>query len=321
MSQEPPPIRSRVEARAHIPVLLDGVRSVLAPRPGEVYLDCTAGLGGHAAALAPLLAPGGRVILNDADPANLAAATGHVRQVAPDTSVTGLQGNFALLPHHLESAGLLADLVLADLGFASNQMDDPRRGLSFSHDGPLDMRLDPTLPATAADLVASLPEAELARIIADYGEDRHARRIARRLVEARTHEPISTTGRLARIVRAAAGPSGGIDPATRTFQALRIAVNDELGSLEAILAAITRDAKAIAQGKRGRWLAPHARVAVITFHSLEDRSVKHAFAGCELAGAVDLTNGPRPASESEQRANPRSRSAKLRAIRLPATKT
>jgi 16S rRNA (cytosine1402-N4)-methyltransferase len=212
-------------------------------------------------------------------------------------------------------------------------MADAARGLSFQREGPLDMRFDPSSPVTAAELVESLPEAELARILREYGEEPGARRIARKLVEARSAGPISTTGQLAQLVRSVAGrrpERGGIDPATRTFQALRIAVNDELGSLTALLEAVRVGARrsrlaetdSPPNATRGAdkprsWLRPGARVAIISFHSLEDRPVKRAFAEVVSEGlAVRLTGKPRAAGEEEVWRNPRARSAKLRAIRI-----
>src|SRR5262245_57553081 len=298
--------------------MLRDVVELFSPRPGDVYADCTAGLGGHAAEVAQRLSPGGTVVLNDVDEGNLRDAANRVREAAPDVRIVPIRGNFALLPRRMEEQGLRANLVLADLGFSSNQVDDPSRGLSFGKDGPLDMRLDRSLPATAAELIASLPEAELERIIADFGEERQARRVARKLVQARAAGPISTTAQLAALVRAAVGPAGaGIDPATRTFQALRIAVNDELGSLEALLAAVRRDAEAVAAGGSGAWLAGGARVGVISFHSLEDRPVKQVFRDVVRLGGRDVSNGPALAGGSEVAANPRARSAKLRVVSMP----
>lgn len=312
-------------ATGHVPVLLREVLAVLAPAPGEVFVDCTAGLGGHAAAVAPHLAPGGTVILNDLDPANLARAQAAVADalahVPSPPRVVALRGNFADLPHRLADLRLQADMLLADLGFASCHVDDPARGFSFQHDGPLDMRLDPDAPLTAAHLVASLTEAELAQLIRDFGDEPAARRIARKLVAARESTPISTTGRLAEAVRSAVGGRrGGIDPATRTFQALRIAVNDELGSLAALLHALRRSAPPSGAPARDRqWLRPGARVAFICFHSLEDRAVKHTFRELEqAAGAAALTPGPLTPSTDEIARNPRARSARLRAVRLAA---
>lgn len=302
----------------HIPVLLNEVLALLAPAPGEVYADGTAGLGGHAAAVARAMGPGA-VVLADLDPGNLAHAAAHVQQQAPAVRVVQAPGNFAAMPYALAQHGLRANMVLADLGFASPQVDDPARGLSFLREGPLDMRLDPRGPLTAAQIVASWPEADLERIIRDFGEDRLARLIARRINQARGRGPITTTTQLADICRAAYASAGNrertIDPATRTFQALRIAVNDELGNLSALLDAVVDAAHGRATAPP--WLAPGCRVAIISFHSLEDRLVKQAMGGLVAAGrADDLTPEIVRASEAEQSSNPRSRSAKLRAVRL-----
>lgn len=326
--------------RGHVPVLLDEVLALLAPEPGGVYVDATAGLGGHAAAIAPKLSPGGTVVLNDLDPGNLDAARARVEGALPPESgvrVVTIHGGFAELPRRLPELGLSADMVLADLGFSSNQVDDPARGLSFRSDGPLDMRLNPDAPLTAADLVNELPEAELADILWRYGEERASRRVAAKIVAARAQRPISTTGQLAEIVRAGVGfarrpakgacrsgrgPSRGIDPATRSFQALRIAVNDELGSLGVFLTGVQRSAER-AQARGGHetaqqdWLRPGARVAVIAFHSLEDRPVKQAFVAMGQSGVVErLTRKAVQAGEAEIGINPRARSARLRAVRL-----
>lgn len=297
----------------HTPVLAEEVLDALAPAPGQTLADCTAGLGGHASRLGGRLLPGGRVVLNDLDQGNLERAGELVRNEAPGADVVLIHGNFAELPRRMEKAGIQAHMVLADLGFSSNQMDDPVRGFAFSRDGPLDMRLDPTGPTTAAELAATLPEAELVRILRDYGEERAARAIARKLVAARREGTIATTGQLAAIVRSVVKPGGGIDPATRTFQAFRIAVNDELGALEGLLASVERGARRQGEG----WLAAGARIAIVSFHSLEDRLVKRSFVGLIGAGLAEpLGEQPTTTSQAEAGANPRSRSAKLRAIRL-----
>ncbi len=304
----------------HVPVLPAEVLEVLGPRAGETYADATAGLGGHAADVAARIGPEGRVVLNDLDPANLERAVARVAGVMGDAGrVIRVEGNFADLPRALAGRGIRADLVLADLGFASSQMDDPERGLSFRADGPLDMRLGPGLPMTAADLVRTLPEADLARLIREFGEEKHARTVARKVVAARQDSPIETTRQLAEIVRSAIPPTRGsgprIHPATRTFQALRIAVNDELGSLDRFLAGVRRGAASAPSGDG--WLAPGARVAVIAFHSLEDRAVKRCFASLVSDGLAEhVTRGVVQAGEDEVADNPRSRSAKLRAVRL-----
>lgn len=312
----------------HLPVLVDEVVATLDPRRGEVALDCTAGLGGHAAALGLRVGREGTVVLCDLDPANLAAAGARVEGLAEPPRVLGWYTNFADAPRRviaMGEGGFRADVVLADLGFASNQMDAAERGFSFMREGPLDMRLDPASPVSAAQLVNTLPARELEEIIRDYGEERHARAVAQKLVEARRAEPITTTARLAAIVRSVVGPRGGgasIDSATRTFQALRIAVNDELGNLHALLEAVERAAKALAAGGEGgagqrTWLAPGARVGIIAFHSLEDRLVKRAFAKLVDQGlASALTRKPIEAGDEETARNPRARSAKFRAVRL-----
>lgn len=306
---------------AHIPVLHHAVLDLLAPRPGETLIDCTAGLGGHAASIAERLGSDGRVVLFDLDPGNLARAEDRVRRaLRPDESksarVDAVRANFAQAASWAAQHGVRADMVLADLGFASPQVDDPERGLSFKRPGPLDMRLDPEGPVTAGELVNTLDERELADLIFRYGEERHARRVAAKLVAERRESPISSTDRLASIVRSVVPRApGSIDGATRTFQALRIATNDEIGSLEALLGSIERWSGRTDEG--GCWLNPGARVAVISFHSLEDRPVKQAFAGIVAEGrARAVTRKPVVPEDDEQRRNPRSRSAKLRVIRL-----
>lgn len=308
-----------MSALHHIPVLLREVVALLAPKSGETYLDCTAGLGGHAAGIAPALTASGTVILNDADPGNLAHAKARIEALPNAPKVHAIHGNFAEIPWKLrdqpsdETGSVGVDMLLADLGFASSQMDDAARGFSFMRDGPLDMRLDPTLPTSAADLVNTLPEAELLRILRDFGEEKAARTIARKLVQTRRETPITTTSQLAETVRSVLKPTGnGIHPATRTFQALRIAVNDELGSLDALLGAVRR----AASGKSSL-LKPGARVGIIAFHSLEDRPVKHCFADLIRDGfAEDVSGGAVKPADDEVDGNPRSRSATLRVIRI-----
>lgn len=301
----------------HIPVLQRETIDALSPLPGETYADATAGLGGHAALIAEALGPTGHVILNDADPANLSLA--QARLAATGCRVTPIHGNFADLPRKLLDQRMAIDMLLADLGFSSNQMESPDRGFSFMRDGPLDMRLDPTLPITAAELVNSLPERDLAQLIFEFGEDPASRRIARKLVQARAAEPITTTVQLASLIRSAVGPAachGPTDPSTRTFQALRISVNDEMGSLDALLQSISRAAESLVQG-RASWLRAGSRIATLTFHSLEDRRVKRVFTDLVKQGfATEIIRGVTPPSEDEVRANPRSRSAKLRAIQI-----
>lgn len=320
----------------HIPVLLAEVLGALAPGQGETVLDCTAGLGGHAAAMSERVGPSGTVVLCDLDSSNLARAEARLASLASTgrgaRRVIALHANYAEAPRRLAELGLRADVALADLGFSSNQIEDRARGFSFMGDGPLDMRLDPTRGSTAADLVNSLSREELAEILWDLGEERASRRIAQEIVAARESEPITTTGRLAEIIRAAAGPptrtktGQRIDPATRTFQALRIAVNDELGSVRSLVESVSRAAATLAlprESRAGSWLGVGSRVAIISFHSLEDRIVKQGFAElCQRGLATPAAGGSRrrpdpvEASDEEVGMNPRSRSAKLRAIRL-----
>lgn len=295
---------------SHIPVMLDEVLDLTEPQPGDVALDCTVGRGGHSAAMIERITPGGRLIALDADPANAEFARRRLAPIAESAGVelTVAHANFADAPAALRRGGVeRVDLLLADLGFASNQMDDPQRGLSFQQDGPLDMRLDPTLTTTAADLLAKLSEKDLADLIYRYGEERLSRPISRKIVARRGSAPMTNTRELADMCCAAYGPRARrqrTHPATRTFQALRIAVNDELGRLEALLESIPSIA------------SPGARMAIISFHSLEDRAVKQAFRQYAADGLADrVTRKPARPGDHECRANPRSRSAKLRVIR------
>jgi 16S rRNA (cytosine1402-N4)-methyltransferase len=288
----------------HRPVLLDEVVSWLSPREGSVIVDGTAGAGGHASALARLVGTSGRVIGLDRDPEMLAMA-----EVATEgLPVTLLKASYSDLGRVLDRLEIEeVDGILLDLGLSSDQLHWASRGFSFATDGPLDMRFDPDSHVTAADLVNTLSAEDLADLIFRHGEERHSRRIARRIVEERRVVPIETTARLAEIVRKSVpGKWGAIDPATRTFQALRIEVNEEFDHLEAILA----DGPDL--------LKTGGRIAIISFHSLEDRRVKHAFRGDERLSV--LTKKPAVASDVELAANPRARSAKLRvAERCPTT--
>ncbi len=276
----------------------DEVLRLLEPRPGQTIVDCTVGAGGHARLLAERIMPGGRLIGLDQDPAMLELA----RLRVPGLPVTLLHRNFEDLPSVLQELQIgPVDAVLADLGFCSDQLADPGRGLSFQQDGPLDMRLDPTRGEPASSLVRRLHERDLADLFHEYGEERHSRRIARKIVAARQEAAITTTGQLADLVRSCVPRSRGhpIDPATRVFQALRIAVNDELGALERFLVVLPECVR------------PGGRAAVISFHSLEDRLVKRAFRRPEIW--QELTRKPLTASADEAEWNPRARSAKLRA--------
>jgi len=301
----------------HLPVLLDTVLDLLSPRPGETAVDLTAGRGGHAEALARRVAPGGRILLCDLDAGNLAFASERVRAVA-GTELASTHGSFARADREATRLGWRADAVLADLGFASTQMDDPARGFSFQADGPLDMRLDPTRGESAADLVARIREPELADAIFELGEDPFSRRIARTIVERRTRAPLRTTQELASAVVAAYGArarDSRMHPATRTFMALRILVNDELGALRTLLAALEQGGREAAACSG--WLRPGCRAGIISFHSLEDRLVKHAMADWERAGLGErVTRKPAEASDVELATNRRARSAKFRVFRF-----
>ena len=292
-------------APAHLPVMVEDVLELLRPRPGAVMVDGTVGAGGHSAVIAPRLLPDGRLIALDRDPEALALA--QRRLVEFESSVTFLHADYRTLPELLAQAGVpRVDGVLLDLGVSSMHLDQAARGFSFLHDAPLDMRMDPTQRLTAEELVNTLPADALAALLATLGEERFARRIAHRVIEARRATPIRTTSQLARLV-VQAYPSGArhgrIHVATRTFQALRMAVNDELGALDALLKRLPD------------CLTPGGRAVIISFHSGEDRLVKRAF--LELARAEQgtvLTKKPRTAPDEETARNPRARSAKLRAV-------
>lgn len=287
----------------HEPVLLSQTLQVLELQAGLVVVDGTVGAAGHAVEIAKAIGPSGHLVGLDRDEEILAVA-----QVAlAEARATGSAAQFSL--HHSPHARLRevlaevgqprCDRVLLDLGVSSLQLDRPERGFSFMADGPLDMRMDAAAPETAADWIASVGERQLADTIYQLGEERHSRRIARRIVEARRRTPIVRTGQLADLVVQALPPAarhGRIHPATRTFQAIRMAVNDELGELERGLQAALDS------------LVPGGRLAVISFHSLEDRVVKHFL---RQHGQV-VTKKPIVATPVETRRNPRSRSAKLR---------
>jgi 16S rRNA (cytosine1402-N4)-methyltransferase len=292
-----------MDAARHEPVLVDEVVALLSPGRGGLFIDCTIGLGGHSAAL--LSAGATELIGLDRDQDALAIARERLAPYADRVEL--VHADYRDLGQVLNSHDIgTVDGILADLGVSSLQLDVEGRGFTFRRDEPLDMRMDRSQGPTAADLIAAADETDLADVIFQFGEERHSRRIARAIVKARDNERISSTGVLAEIVRRAI-PSKGyqrIDPATRTFQALRIWVNRELEGLDAFL------------GEAARRLLAGARFAVITFHSLEDRIVKHTFralAAAEGAWRV-LTRKPVVPGDAELARNPRARSAKLRAI-------
>lgn len=306
----------------HRPVMAQEVLHWLAPRPGAVIVDGTLGGGGHAVQIARRISPGGRLVGIDRDPYALEHGARRVKDEGPaDVHMDFVQANYADLPGVLDSLGIhRVDGVLLDLGVSSPQLDDPERGFTYREDAPLDMRMNPQEGVSAADLVNQASEAELRRIIAEYGEERWAARIARFIVRRRQQKPLVTTGDLVEVIKAAvpaAARRQGPHPARRTFQALRIAVNDELGSLQrALEGAIER-------------LKPGGRLVVISFHSLEDRIVKTTFKqaerGCRCPPELPvcqcrrrptlrvLTRRPQRPTQEEIQENPRSRSAKLRA--------
>jgi 16S rRNA (cytosine1402-N4)-methyltransferase len=286
----------------HVPVMTAEVLEHLRPERGGVFVDCTVGLGGHSRAL--LEAGATRVIGLDRDLDALARAR---ETLAPWIDrVELVHADYRSLETVLDRRQLVhVDGALADLGVSSLQFDDPGRGFSFQRDEPLDMRMDRSVDDTAADLVARSTERELADAIFQYGEERFSRRIARAIVDARRDAPVRTTGRLASIVRGAIPRRGPlrIDPAPRTFQALRIWVNRELEGLDTFLEAAVRRLRA------------GARLVVIAFHSLEDRIVKHTLRALEQRGGAIkvLTKRPIIPGDVEIQRNPRARSAKLRA--------
>lgn len=308
-------------ATGHDPVLLTETLDALDLAPGKTIVDCTLGRGGHARAIAERLGRDGLLIGLDVDPRNLEFA--QARLADAPCRVRLFHANFAELPDVLDIVGgalesakrggragqrLSVDGILADLGISTNQLFDGHYGLSFAQPMPLDMRVDPRIDRTAAHLIAQMSEEPLANLLFQLADERFSRRIARKIVEQRKLSPILTTDRLADVVRSAIPSNRGgapqkIDPATRTFLALRMAVNQELENLEALL----RDAPLA--------LAPGGRFAVISFHSTEDRLVKQAFRSAEQTGQVEiLTPKPIAPTDSEIAANPRSRSAKLRVV-------
>ena len=291
----------------HYPVLLLEVLHWLRPGPGRIYVDCTVGYCGHAQEILESSAPSGIVIGIDRD--REAIEAGRRKLVRYGDRADLIQGSFVELKRHLGERGISrVDGILFDLGVSSPQLDQPARGFSFQCEGPLDMRMDQSTGTTAADIVNKAKESDLADMIFRFGEERYSRRIARAIVRARAGHPLATTHELVSVIESAVPVHyrrGRLHCATRTFQALRIAVNQELESLEPAL----RDA--------GDLLASGARICAISFHSLEDRIVKRTFRSLALqsgGGFEILTKRPQLPSNEEIDRNPRSRSAKLRVI-------
>jgi 16S rRNA (cytosine1402-N4)-methyltransferase len=321
--------RRHLSPAGHDPVLLRETLEWLDPRPGQSVVDCTLGRSGHASAIAPLLGPDGLLIGTDVDPRNLEFARDRLRE-AP-CRVRLFHANFAELPDVLAEAGIEhVDGVLADLGLSTNQLFDPHYGLSFAQPMPLDMRIDPRLTRTAADLVNMMRESELADVLYELAQERYSRRISKLIAASRRISPINTTDRLAELVRSAiprtktggarrGGAPEKIDPATRTFLALRMAVNREVENLAALLERAPRALRPPSGGTDSGATDPAkaesrgGRLAVISFQSTEDRMVKQAFRSAEQAGLLKvLTRKPLSPAADELAANPRSRSAKLR---------
>ena len=309
---------SRPNATDHVPVLADEVREALAVEPGQTVVDATFGAGGHAELLAADLGGRGKLIAIDRDP----AVRPYFDRLRKQMGVQGrfLRGEFSLVLEQLASNGVRADAILFDLGVSSMQIDRPERGFSYATDAPLDMRMDPASEPSARELVNTESERELTRIFKDYGEERYARQIARAIGRRRRERPFERTGELVETIKAAIpAPArfGDGHPAKRVFQALRIAVNDELGSIEAALPTALE------------MLRPGGRLAVVSFHSLEDRIVKRFLRGEEKGCTCPpdfpicvcghepalraLSRRPIKASPQELAANPRAASARLRA--------
>ena len=292
------------DGSGHLPVLVDEVAFLLRPRRGGWLVDGTIGMGGHAERLMDDAGPGAKLLGIDRDPEALSRARHRLARFG-DRAVLR-HGSFRDLAAHAREAGVSdAAAVLLDLGLSSYQLDESGRGFSFSGDEPLDMRFDPTEGPTAAELLRSLSPEELARVLAEYGEERHARRIARRIAEAQGRRPLATAADLVDLVKRSvprAAWSHRTHVATRTFQAIRMAVNDELASL----------AEALPQA--AGLLAPGGRLAVIAFHSGEDRIVKRAFRGLAATGFAALDPAPIQPGRDEIAGNPRARSARLRVL-------
>lgn len=297
---EDPDDMSDVKRFEHATVMRQEVVRALSPRPGGVYVDATLGAGGHTVALLEL-EPKARIVGLDRDPAAVAAAQERLAPVAD--RIVLVRSTFSQVRAQLDALGLgRVDGLVADLGVSSPQLDEAERGMSFRREGPLDMRMDPENGETALELIDRLSDDELANVIYQYGDERRSRRIARSIKKALADGELRTTLDLRRATVRAVGPAriGGVDPATRTFQALRIAVNRELEELEALLAALPG---VVAEG---------GVASIISFHSLEDRLVKRAF---QLEGWDPLTKKPLVAADEESAQNPRARSAKLRSAR------
>jgi 16S rRNA (cytosine1402-N4)-methyltransferase len=311
-SRSPDPARRSTTHGQHRAVLLDEAKAILAPRPGQVVVDCTIGWAGHALELLDCLGPSGRLIGIDLDMEALEKARARLATVGNRFSLR--QGNFAGLTQILAAEGVTqVDAILADLGMSSMQLDDPERGFSYMRDGPLDMRMDRSRGRTAAQYLATIGVGELCRVLKVYADEPEAEQIARAILSARAAGPLERTGELVQVIRAAtsagkemwrlhpARDQWNIHPAARAFQALRIAVNRELANLEQLLRILPQH------------LTPGGAAAIISFHSGEDRLVKAAFRSGVRVGIYDQASTQAVRAGTEERtANPRARSAKLR---------
>jgi 16S rRNA (cytosine1402-N4)-methyltransferase len=296
----------KTPAGMHRPIMVREILEVLAPQPGEIAVDATLGYGGHAREILPAIAPGGRLIGLDADPIELPKTEARLRALG--------FGPEAFRAHRMNYAGLAAllaceapegaDMVLADLGLSSMQIDNPARGFTFKAEGPLDLRMNPEHGQPASTLLATMSPAKLEQLLVENADEPQATPLARAILDAQARTPITTTIALAEVVRTALTPSPRFEPddtIRRVFQALRIAVNDEFGALDALLRHLPQ------------CLRPGGRVAILTFHSGEDRRVKKALkAGFEAGVYSRIADEVQRPSTEEQRANPRSASAKLR---------
>lgn len=300
----------KTPAGAHVPILVEEVLRVLDPKPGEIAVDATLGWGGHATALLPRLLPGGRVVGVDVDPVELPKAEARLRAAGfGEDEFVARRSNFAGLRKVLAGLGLeRVDLVLADLGVSSMQLDDPTRGFSYKREAPLDLRMNPSRGQPASRLLASIPEETLREILLANADEPRAEFLARAVVSARREAPIDTTSRLAAVLRGAlatlperARREEGDAPLARVFQALRIDVNEEMAALDTLL----RDLPSL--------LAPRGRVAFLSFHSGEDRRVKKALQTMTRSGALtEFSREPIRPTPEEIRSNPRAAAAKLR---------
>lgn len=291
----------------HDPVMLAECLEILDPKPGEVAVDATLGLAGHAIELARRVSPGGTLVGFDWDASMLAIAEERLG-AGTGTDLHFVNADYRALPETLADLGLKADAILMDLGLNSAQIDDPSRGIAFSQEGPLDMRMDRSSGEPAAALLNRLAPGEIERGLKEYGDENWARAIAKTIVERRKKSPLKTTTDLVDAVLATIPPGARekrLHPATRTFQALRIMVNGELDGLQEAIEGAART------------LAPGGRFVVLSYHSGEDRAAKRAFKALRAEGFEERPGGPQGPTEEETRRNPRARSAKLRAVTAP----